>query len=53
MLSLKIERLTELTSDELVRVAGAADAATLNIECVAIRTVRGCTTAIICPVPDA
>lgn len=50
-LTLRTERLSELTTDELHRVAGAAVPNTLKVaECV--RTLRGCTTAITCPVPE-
>ncbi|HVF05975.1 MAG TPA: hypothetical protein VNA20_14125 [Frankiaceae bacterium] len=51
-LSLKKERLVELTSDDLVNVIGAAGDAppTLPLrECVVIRTLQGCTTNIHCP----
>lgn len=51
-LSVRKERLAELTTDELYRVVGAADDAppTLPLrECVVIRTLEGCTTAIHCP----
>ena len=52
-LSLTTERLAELTTDELHRVAGAAADAppTLPLrDCV--RTYQGCTTAITCPKPE-
>ena len=52
-LTLKKERLAELTTDDLHRVAGAAADAppTLPLrDCV--RTYQGCTTAITCPKPD-
>ena len=53
-LSLKIERLSELTTDELHRVAAAQqqELPTKDIR-VCLRTVFGCTTAITCPQPDA
>lgn len=55
-LSLKKERLAELTTEDLHRVHGGAPA-TLNVkECLAITqpgaTVFGCTTAYTCPRPD-
>lgn len=53
-LSLKTERLSELTTDDLHRVGGAAADAppTLKFyEC--LRTVFGCTTADTCPRPEA
>ena len=52
-LSVKKERLTELTTDELHHVAGGAEAipATLKThDCLA--TLRGCTSAITCPRPQ-
>ena len=52
-LSLRTERLAELTTDELHRVAGAAAEAAPTWplrDCVA--TLHGCTTAITCPKPD-
>ena len=53
-LTVKKERLVELTSDELAGVAGAApDAISLPLKtCDYIaptQTVRGCTTAMTCP----
>lgn len=47
-LSLKVERLTELSSDDLASVAGGAKE-TLQLECyVYIRTFQACTTAMSC-----
>jgi hypothetical protein len=50
-LTLKTERLNELTTDDLHAVGGAA--APSGIPCMIvigqIPTLRGCTTAIICP----
>lgn len=49
-MNLKIERLTELTTDELHDVAGAAPEQALTKpvrEC--LHTVFGCTTNIYCP----
>jgi hypothetical protein len=45
-LSLKTERLTELTTDDLHRVQGAAAQQTLTL---CLHTVHGCTTAVECP----
>lgn len=53
-LTLRTERLAELTTDELHRVAGAAGAAipdTLNLQ-ICVHTLHGCTTAINCPSPE-
>lgn len=52
-LTVKKERLAELTTDELVRVAGAgADQYTLALKtCEQGGTLHGCTTAITCPRP--
>lgn len=50
-LTLRTERLTELTTEELHRVNGAApEPGTLKLDC--LPTVHGCTTAITCPRPD-
>ena len=53
ILSVKKERLTELTTDELVHVAAAAPAIppTFKLQDCA-HTVFGCTTAINCPRPQ-
>ena len=51
-LSVKKERLAELTTDDLYRVVGAAEDAppTLPLrDCVVIKTLQGCTTNIYCP----
>lgn len=51
-LSLKKERLVELTSTDLVNVIGAANDAPPTIpvkDCVYIKTLQGCTTNIHCP----
>jgi hypothetical protein len=50
-LSIKAERLTELTTDELHRVQGGADTPTILALC-GTGTLHGCTTAITCPVPQ-
>ena len=52
-LSVKKERLTELTTDELHHVAAGAPAIPPTLktqDCIA--TLRGCTTAINCPRPQ-
>jgi ribosomal protein L11 len=52
-LSLKTERLAELTTDELLAVAGArADQALTSPLRDCARTVFGCTTAMTCPVQE-
>lgn len=49
-LSVKKERLIELTSDELAHVAGAApDAVSLPLKTCALQSLQGCTTNIHCP----
>ena len=49
-LSVKKERLVELTSEELTSVAGAApDAVSLPLKTCALQTIQGCTTNIYCP----
>ena len=45
-LSLKTERLAELTTEDLHRVHGAAQQETLSA---CVRTLHGCTTNIYCP----
>ena len=49
-LSVKKERLVELTSEELAGVAGAEpDAVSLPLKTCALQTIQGCTTNIYCP----
>jgi hypothetical protein len=51
-LSVKKERLAELTTDEMHRVAGAAPVPpTLKLQ-QCVPTLHGCTTAITCPRPE-
>lgn len=50
-LSVKKERLTELSTDELTRVAGGVQPPTLKLDRDCLPTVFGCTTAINCPRP--
>lgn len=51
-LTVKKERLAELTTDELQRVAGAAPDLPGSLKLNCIETVFGCTTAMTCPRPD-